>query len=48
MIDIHSHILFNVDDGAESADNSIAILKRAEKNGFTDIILKVSMRITEQ
>ena len=39
MIDIHSHILFNVDDGAESADNSIAILKRAEKNGFTDIIL---------
>ncbi len=39
MIDIHSHILNNVDDGSESLENSIEILKKAEKAGFTDIIL---------
>ena len=39
MIDIHSHILNNVDDGSDSLSNSIDILKKAEDAGFTDIIL---------
>lgn len=39
MIDIHSHILNGVDDGAESISNSMEILKKAEEAGFTDIIL---------
>jgi len=39
MIDIHSHILNEVDDGSVSLDNSIEILKKAEEAGFTDIIL---------
>ena len=39
MIDIHSHILNNVDDGSDSLSNSIDILKKAERAGFTDIIL---------
>ena len=39
MIDIHSHILNNVDDGSSSLNNSIDILKKAEKAGFSDIIL---------
>lgn len=39
MIDIHSHILNNVDDGSTSIENSISILKKAEIAGFTDIIL---------
>ncbi|MBO5349470.1 MAG: hypothetical protein J6A89_06620 [Clostridia bacterium] len=39
MIDIHSHILNNVDDGSNSLNNSIDILKKAEQADFSDIIL---------
>lgn len=39
MIDIHSHILNNVDDGSTSLDNSLEILTKAEEAGFSDIIL---------
>lgn len=39
MIDIHSHILNNVDDGSNSLMSSIDILKKAEDAGFSDIIL---------
>lgn len=39
MIDIHSHILNNVDDGSTSIENSISMLKKAEHAGFSDIIL---------
>lgn len=39
MIDIHSHILNDVDDGSDSLSNSIEILKKAEHAGFSDIIL---------
>ena len=39
MIDFHSHIVFGVDDGSESIENSINILKEAEKAGFDRIIL---------
>ncbi len=39
MIDIHCHILNNVDDGACDISESINSLKLAEEAGFTDIIL---------
>ena len=39
MIDIHSHILNNVDDGADSLEDTLDILAKAEKAGFTDVIL---------
>lgn len=39
MIDIHSHILNNVDDGSDSLENTLNILRKAEKAGFSDIIL---------
>lgn len=39
MIDIHSHILYDVDDGSKSLADSLEILKKAEKVGFTDVIL---------
>ena len=39
MIDIHSHILNEVDDGSDSLSNSIEILKKAEQAGFSDVIL---------
>lgn len=38
MIDIHSHIIPNVDDGSTSMDASINLLKDAIKEGITDII----------
>lgn len=38
MIDIHSHIIPNVDDGAQTALETFIMLKQAEKAGFTDII----------
>lgn len=34
MIDIHSHILNEVDDGSESLSNSIEILNKAEQARF--------------
>ena len=39
MIDFHSHIVYGVDDGSETIENSIKILKEAENAGFDKIIL---------
>lgn len=39
MKDIHSHILFSIDDGSKSLEESLEILKKAEKEGITDIML---------
>lgn len=39
MIDIHSHLLYEVDDGAKTIDESIDIIKNLYNNGVTDIIL---------
>ncbi len=39
MIDIHSHILYGVDDGSSSIEESIEIINQAIDNGVTDIVL---------
>lgn len=39
MIDIHSHIMFGIDDGSKDIETSMEILRDAYKNGVTDIIL---------
>lgn len=39
MIDFHSHIVYDVDDGSENIENSINLLKKANKAGFNSIIL---------
>lgn len=39
MIDLHSHIIPNVDDGSKTFDESIEILNEAKKVGFSDVIL---------
>lgn len=39
MIDIHNHLLFGIDDGSKTVEESIDILKDMEMSGFTDIIL---------
>ena len=39
MTDIHSHILFDVDDGAKNIDESITLLKKLSEIGFKNVIL---------
>ncbi len=38
MIDIHSHILWGLDDGARSREDSMAMLRLAAETGTTDIV----------
>lgn len=39
MIDMHTHILPNIDDGARNWNDTIAMLQEAQQAGFTGIIL---------
>jgi len=39
MVDIHNHLLYGIDDGSKSIEESIDVLRDMEKSGFTDIIL---------
>ena len=39
MKDLHSHILMNIDDGSKDLKSSLAILKKAQEENVTDIIL---------
>lgn len=38
MIDLHSHILWDIDDGSKSKEMTLNMLKIAEKNGTTKIV----------
>ncbi|HEX4273700.1 MAG TPA: CpsB/CapC family capsule biosynthesis tyrosine phosphatase [Bryobacteraceae bacterium] len=38
MVDIHSHIVFGVDDGAKTIEDSVAMLALAAESGTTDIV----------
>lgn len=44
MIDIHTHILPNVDDGSNSLATSLAMLQKSETAGVTDIVLTPHLR----
>ena len=48
MIDIHSHVIFGVDDGASSIEQSIEIIKDMINNGVTDLICTPHYRRNEQ
>lgn len=38
MIDIHSHIIYSIDDGSQSLDMSLEMLRMSVNSGVTDII----------
>jgi protein-tyrosine phosphatase len=38
MVDIHSHILWGLDDGADSLETSLAMIQLAASTGTTDIV----------
>ena len=38
MVDIHSHILWGLDDGAKTLEESVAMLQLAAESGTTDIV----------
>ena len=39
MIDIHSHLLYGIDDGSKCIEDSVQIINDLSKIGYTDIIL---------
>lgn len=38
MIDIHSHVLYGLDDGARTIEDSLAMLRMAAASGTTDLV----------
>lgn len=38
FVDIHSHVLYGLDDGAETLEDSVAMLEMAAADGTTDIV----------
>ncbi len=39
MKDLHSHIIYGIDDGSDTLEESIELLRNASKQGMTDMIL---------
>jgi protein-tyrosine phosphatase len=39
MIDLHNHCLYGVDDGSQSLEDSIKLLRQAYEDGITEIVL---------
>jgi len=39
MIDIHNHLLYGIDDGSKSIEESVKVFKEMERKGYTDVIL---------
>lgn len=39
MIDMHNHVLFGVDDGAQCLEDSVTMLDTAKEVGFTGVVL---------
>jgi protein-tyrosine phosphatase len=38
LIDIHSHVLFGLDDGARTIEDSVAMVRMAAEHGTTDLV----------
>ena len=38
MIDLHTHVLFHIDDGPKTLDDSLEILKKQASDGVSDVV----------
>ncbi len=47
MIDIHSHLIPNIDDGSRSVEQSLETLERFAADGVEDVILTPHLRASE-
>lgn len=47
MVDLHSHVLFDIDDGAQDVSQSIEILKRAQSAGIRKMMVTPHFTIGE-
>lgn len=45
MVDIHSHVIFGVDDGAKSIEESLKIIKEMIDNNVTDLVCTPHYRL---
>ncbi len=48
MIDMHCHLLPDVDDGVKSYEEAIELVKESKKHGVTDIIITPHYRPTKE
>jgi protein-tyrosine phosphatase len=46
LVDIHSHVLYSLDDGAKSLETSIAMLRIAADSGTTDLVATPHANLT--
>ena len=47
MIDIHCHLLYGVDDGAKTIEESVAMLEAAKEQGISAMILTPHVCLSE-
>jgi protein-tyrosine phosphatase len=47
MIDLHSHLLPNIDDGSRSAEQSAKVLRAFAEGGVTDVVLTPHLRASD-
>ena len=38
MVDVHTHVLFHIDDGPKTLDDSLEILKKQASDGVSDVV----------
>jgi protein-tyrosine phosphatase len=46
LIDIHSHVLFDLDDGARTLEDSLAMVRMAAEHGTTDLVATPHANLT--
>jgi protein-tyrosine phosphatase len=46
LIDIHSHVLYGMDDGARTLEDSVTMVRMAAENGTTDLVCTPHANLT--
>ncbi len=47
LIEIHCHLIPNIDDGSQSVEQSVAVLEQFAQEGITDVVLTPHVRASE-